>query len=347
MSAFDARFLRPAILALALTFSQTLRAGDAELGRYEYKRLEMGMPFQIVFYAPDDDVKARAAVDAAYARVKQLNAIMSDYDDESELSRLSATAGKGGAVKVSDDLWRVLAHAQDAAARSDGAFDVTVGPIVQLWRKARRAHQLPPAELLDAARARVGYKNLRLDPVRHTAELLAPGMLLDLGAIAKGDAADQALKVLRARGITRAFAGAGGDMAFGDPPPGKPGWRIELAQLDAPDAPPAGWILLANCAMATSGDMFQRVEIDGRRYSHIVDPHTGVGLTDHSLVVVVAPDGITADALSTAVSVLGPERGVKLIEDTNGAAARIVRKPGDKIEVVESSRWRDVPSEER
>src|SRR5438132_6429346 len=115
------RLLFPAVLALF--FQNQTRADEADLTRYEYKRLQMGMPFQIVFYAPDDDAKARAAADAAYARVKQLNAVMSDYDDESELSKLSATAGKGEAVKTSDDLWRVLTHAQDLAARSDGAFD--------------------------------------------------------------------------------------------------------------------------------------------------------------------------------------------------------------------------------
>ena len=192
-------------------------------------------------------------------------------------------------------------------------------------------------------KARVGYRNLRLDPQHQTAELLLPDMRLDLGAIAKIFAVDEAIVLLKQRGITRALVGGSGDMTAADAPPDQPGWRIEVAPLDAPDAPPSEVIYLKNRSIATSGDMFQRVEIDGKRYSHIVDPHTGLGLTDHGLVSVVADDGMTANGLSTSISVLGPEKGLRLVEDTPGAAARLVRKPGDKIEFVESARWKDVP----
>jgi len=99
---------------------------------------------------------------------------------------------------------------------------------------------------------------------------------------------------------------------------------------------------LANAGLATSGDLFQRVEIDGRRYSHIVDPRTGIGLTDHSLVTVIAADGITADSLATAVSVLGPEKGMRLIEETQGAAAHVVRMPSGRIETTESGRFKQL-----
>ena len=129
-------------------------------------------------------------------------------------------------------------------------------------------------------------------------------------------------------------------MVAGDAPPGKRGWRIELAPLDVTNAPPARFVWLANAGLATSGDLFQHLEIDGKRYSHIVDPHTGIGLTDHSLVTVIAPDGITADGLSTAISVLGPDAGARLAEKTRGAAVHIVRMPGDRIEMIESSRFK-------
>src|SRR5437773_6196241 len=194
-----------------------------------------------------------------------------------------------------------------------------------------------PARLAQALQA-VGHKKLRLDSRRHTVELLKPNMRLDLGAIAKGYAADEALRVLRRQGITRALVAGGGDMTLGDRPPGKRGWRIEIAPLDTTNAPPARFVLLANAGLATSGDVFQHVEIGGKRYSHIVDPRTGIGLTDHSLVTVIAQDGITADSLATAVSVLGPEKGKKLIENTKGAAVQIVRQPGEQIEINESSR---------
>jgi len=299
----------------------------------------MGAPFRIVLYAPDKPTADQAAR-AAFGRITQLNDILSDYDTDSELSRFSQTAGSGRAVPVSQDLWFVLKRSQELAQRTDGAFDVTVGPVVSLWRKARRENRLPsPAKLAEAMKA-VGYRNLVLDPQRHAARLLVAYMRLDLGAIAKGYAVDAALKVLRARGVTRALISGGGDMVAGDPPPGKKGWRIEVAPLDVTNAPPARFVSLANAGLATSGDLFQHLQIDGKRYSHIVDPHTGIGLTDHSLVTVVAPDGITADGLSTAISVLGPKGGARLVEKTRGAAAYIVRMPGDRIEMIESSRFK-------
>ena len=325
-------------LALLLFDSSCAGRKRVELGRFEFTEPQMGAPFRIVLYALDKPA-AEAAARLAFDRIKQLNDILSDYDTDSELSRLSQTAGSGRCVKVSDDLWRVLERSQDLARRTDGAFDVTVGPAVSLWRKARREKKLPdPAKLAEALKA-VGYQKLRLDAKRHTAELLAPYMRLDLGAIAKGYAVDEALNVLRLRGITRALVSGGGDMVAGDPPPGRKGWRIEVAPLDVTNAPPARFVLLANAGLATSGDLFQHLEIDGKRYSHIVDPHTGVGLTDHSLVTVIARDGITADGLSTAVSVLGPKEGVRLVEQTRAAAVHIVRMPGDTIEMTESSRF--------
>jgi thiamine biosynthesis lipoprotein len=256
------------------------------------------------------------------------------------LSRLSRTGGSGRAIGVSDELWLVLQRAQQLAQRTDGAFDVTVGPVVSLWRKARREKKLPDAARLAEALQAVGHQKLRLEFRRHTVQLLAPRMRLDLGAIAKGYAADEALKILRRRGVGRALVAGGGDMALGDPPPGTKGWRIELAPLDTTNSPPVRFVQLANAGLATSGDLFQHVEIDGKRYSHIVDPRTGIGLTDHSLVTVIAPDGITADSLATAISVLGPDKGTKLIEKTRGAAARIIRLSGNQIEVKESSRFK-------
>ena len=334
-----------ALLLLSLP-ALPLRMPAEELQKFVFEKAEMGLPFRVSLYAADETT-AKACADAAFARIAELNAVMSDYDSDSELSRLSRTSGQGRAVPVSSALWKVLARAQEFAERTDGAFDITVGPLVNVWRRARRKQELPSPELLAEMSARVGFKKLRLDPAHQTAELLVPEMRLDLGAIAKIFAVDEAIAVLKARGITRALVGGSGDMTASDAPPGQPGWRIEVAALDAPGAPPPQIIWLKNRSIATSGDMFQRVEIGGRRYSHIVDPHTGLGLTDHSLVTVLADDGMTANGLSTSVSVLGPERGLKLVEETPGAAAHIVRQPGEKIEVLESARWREVPRAER
>jgi len=308
------------------------------LDRYEFQQPEMGMPFRIVLYARDQET-ASSSAKAAFERIKQINDIMSDYDPDSELSKLSHSSGQGLEVQVSAELWLVLGRAQALAGQSGGAFDVTVGPYVNLWRRARRVHELPDPARLAKARESVGYQHVRLNPKKRAVELLVPDMRLDLGGIAKGYAVDEALRALRRLGITRALVEAGGDVAVSDAPPGKTGWRFELAPLDITNAPPAQFLLLKHRAISTSGDLNQRLEINGRRYSHIVDPRTGIGLTDHSLVSVIAPDSITADSLTKVVSVLGPKPGLKFIEATSGAAARIMRKPEEKIEVYESSRF--------
>jgi thiamine biosynthesis lipoprotein len=311
------------------------RAQESTVNRFEYQRPQMGVEFRLILYAPDKPA-ADAAAEAAFNRVKELNDIMSDYDPESELSRLSRTSGQGKVVKVSDDLWYVLKRSQELAEQSEGAFDVTVGPCVLLWRKARREHKLPDHDRLEQARQSVGYRKMRLDPKKHTVELLAPNMRLDLGGIAKGYAVDEALCVLKEKRINRALLEGGGDFKVSDPPPGRKGWRIQVAPLDMTNAPPVRFLSLANAAISTSGDLYQRLEIDGKRYSHIIDPHTCIGLTDHSLVNIIAPDSITADSLTKVVSVLGPEKGMKFVHSWRNVFARVMRNPGEKIEVYES-----------
>jgi thiamine biosynthesis lipoprotein len=295
----------------------------------------MGVEFRILLYADSKEV-ADTAAEAAFGRIKQLNDIMSDYDAETELSQLSRTSGQGKKVRVSDDLWRVLVRADALSWESDGAFDVTVGPCVQLWRKARREHKMPDPLKLEQARQAVGYKKMRLFPKEQSVELLVPNMRLDLGGIAKGYAVDAALRVLKDKGIKSSLIEGGGDFAVSAAPPQKKGWRIQVTPLDITNAPPARFLLLKNAAISTSGDLYQRLEIDGVRYSHIVDPHTGIGLTDHSLVNIIAPDSMTADSLTKVVSVLGPTKGLKFVRKYRGVEVRIMRKPGDKIEVAES-----------
>jgi thiamine biosynthesis lipoprotein len=342
------------ILILALPGAEPGKDGNSELKRFEYTQIQMGAPFKIVFYAPSETVANRASK-AAYDRIRQLNDVMSDYDPNSELSKLSETAGSGKAVRLSEDLWRVLTKAQEISRQSDGAFDVTVGPFVQLWRRARRQKKMPAEDRLAEARKAVGYEFLRLEPAgtgkasgtqsgttssasAPTAKLLRPSMQLDLGGIGVGFAADEALLVLRKLGITRALVDGSGDIVVGDAPPDKDGWRIGIAPLER-GASPSRYLILKNQAVSTSGDAFQFIELDGKRYSHIVDPKTGLGLTERSSVTIVAPDCASADALATAVSVLGPRRGLELVEKTPGVAAFIVRAMDDKTETDSSRRW--------
>jgi thiamine biosynthesis lipoprotein len=158
----------------------------------------------------------------------------------------------------------------------------------------------------------------------------------DLGGIAKGFVMDEALRILKQHGIRSALIHAGGDMVMSAPPPGRAGWRVELPRLDSTNRADSTVIELRDAAFATSGDRYQYVVLDGKRYSHIVDPRTGVGLTDHSLVHVVARNGMSADSLATACSVLKPEDSIRLV-GRHGAQVMIQRKPGESIETIRST----------
>ena len=325
-----------AVVGFAAELSEA--SSPTALERFEFTEAHMAVDFRVVLYAADA-AQAKEAAASAFARIKQLDEMMSDYKAESELSRLSDTAPSPQPVRVSDDLWRVLSQEKIVSEQTSGAFDCTVGPVVKLWRRARRTGELPSAEAIAAAREAVGDRFLELDPAKHTARLLKPKMRLDLGGIAKGYAADAALAVLNKHGITRALVAGSGDIAVGDPPPGKKGWRIGIAPLEL-SGPPSRYVLLANAGVSTSGDSMQHVEIGGLRYSHVIDPRTGMALTDHCSVTVVAPNATTTDGLSTGISVLGPEAGLAVAEKLPGVAAFIVRKPEGKTETHESSRWR-------
>ncbi len=324
-------------VVLALHGAAVAVGADAELERFQSTQIEMGVPFKIILYAPDK-ATAKGAFKAAYSRIAELNATLSDYEANSELSRLSATAPSTQGVPVGRDLWRVLERSQALAVETDGAFDVTVGPYVRLWRRARRQTEMPSPERLSAAQTAVGYRNLELDAERRTARLRVPSMRLDLGGIAMGYAVDEAMNELRKLGIERALIDASGDILVSGPPPGKTGWTIGVVPLAA-DGTPSREIVLVDAAVTTSGDAFQHVIIGGKRYSHIVDPRTGLGLTEPSGVTVIARDCMTADSLATAVSVLGPEAGLIRIDATPGAAAFIVRNTGDRIETFESNQF--------
>lgn len=331
--------------SLPLVFALALLSGGCEptLHRYEFNEPRMGAAFRIVMYAPDHAAADRAAR-AAYARVDELNAILSDYDTTSEISRLSQRTLDGPMaepVRVSDELFHVLQRSYEAAEQTDGAFDVTVGPFGRLWRRSRDQGALPSTRRLEEARPSVGYRFIKLDPKRRTVQLLAPRMRLDVAGIAVGYVVDEALAALKKQGVDRALIDAGGDLGMSGPPPAERGWRVAIQSLEKPGETTGEYVELRNASISTSGDTYRFVEIDGKRYSHILDPRTGLGLTDRIGVTVIAPDGITADWLDTAVPVLGRERGSKLVESVPGAAARITTLGRDgRITVGETARFR-------
>lgn len=335
------------VVAVLLALMTTGPAIGAELQRFEFSRIRMGVLFRLTVYAAEE-AAANAAARAAYRRVEELNLVFSDYDRRSEARRLSREAKPGVAMPVSDDMLTVLQQSQCFAERSDGAFDVTVGPVTKLWRRAKRTREMPSAEAREAARSLVGYRQLTLNREEATVTFNRAGLQLDFGGIARGYACDEMLKILKQHGLNRVLIESSGDVLAGDPPPGCDHWTIGIGSLARPDAPPDKFIALVNRAVTTSGDAYQSVEFEGVRYSHIVDPQTGLGLTTHSSATVIAPDCTTADALATAASVLGSEKAAKLIESFEGAemlmvtlddgTPHVVTTPGFDEFVVEATK---------
>jgi thiamine biosynthesis lipoprotein len=313
-----------------------LVAAEAATVRVAETRPLMGVAWTITVHARDQASGERAIV-AGFAEAERLDRILSDYDTESELSRLSAAAPTPKPVRVGDDLWNVLERADTIRGLTDGAFDISVGPLTTLWRQSRRSGHLPRPDKLAAARAAVGAGAIVLDRQTRTAALARPRTRLDLGGIGMGYAADRVLAVLAARGIASAMVDASGDVAVSAAPPGTDGWRIELASM--PGDVPHEMVLLHDAAITTSGDARQFIEIDGRRFSHIVDPTTGLGVAGPAAVTVIAPDCTTADAVATAASVLGHDRGPAMIARFPGVSARFVWRNGEASHASVTPGW--------
>jgi FAD:protein FMN transferase len=280
------------------------------MDRFRYSQIHMGIQVIVTCFATSRS-QAEGACLAAFGRFAELDAIMSDYRPSSELMRLCDQAGRGP-VPISQELYEVLAYSQEIAHLSDGALDITCGPLVKLWRQARSAGIPPEKHQVEQARALVGFKNLILDKVGMTAELKISGMLLDLGGVAKGYACDKAQTAIQQMGIDSAMVEAGGDIALSGPPPGKAGWMIAI--LGRNDEP----LCLANCSISTSGDTEQHLDFDGARHSHVLDPRTGLCLTDRRQITVVGPNTLISDSLAKVVAVLGPQAAAG-IASTYGA----------------------------
>jgi len=285
--------------------------------RYEFSRVCMGCKAVVTLYAPDETC-AEAAAALAFDRLGQLDDTMSDYRRASELMRLCDRAG-GPPVKVSDDLFEILGASERVSRASGGAFDITVGPAVALWRTSRRTHALPDPSALAAARSLIDWRTVELDSADRSARLGESGVRLDLGGIAKGYAAQRAVDLLKLHLNPRCLVALAGDIAAGDPPPGESGWRITVAGERSGQS--VGTLLIANAAVSTSGDTEQSVEIGGHRYSHIIDPRTGLGISARRCVTVVSTRGEWADALATAACILGPEASRPMLAEFSGTGA--------------------------
>lgn len=310
----------------ALTLISGCSPQTTALTRHEFSHLAMGVRVNAVVYASDVR-SARESVASAFGEISRLDQLLSDYRPESQLSLVNARAGQGlglGTTEIDPAFAEVLGNSLLVAERTDGAFDPSVGPIVQLWRAARKSQRLPDPAAVSAAVACVGWRDIELAgiPEHPTVSLRKPGMKLDPGAFAKGYAAQRAVESLRARGVDHAMIAIAGDISCSLPPPGQPGWRIAVSHGgSAPDR--VFTLLLSNQAVSTAGDTEQFIEIDGKRYSHIVDPRTGLGLTNRAAAIVVSPDATIADALDTALCVAGLDRFEVVMAEFPGCQARL------------------------
>ncbi len=333
---FAARVL--VVVAVLGTAIPLARGGALE--RFEAVEPHMGTLARITVFAADERA-ARTALRAGFDRIRDLDATLSDYRPDSELSRVTREA-VGRPVAVSDDLFTVLRASQALAVATDGAFDVTMGPVVRLWRDARRLKQLPDAADLEAASRRTGHRHMHLDESARTVQFDIADMRLDVGAIGKGYAASEALASITRTGVRSALVAVSGDLAFSDAPPGQEGWRIRVHRGDVAGEGIPPVLLLSHAAVSTSGSAEQHLDVDGRRYSHVIDPASRSGLVEDITVTVIAPRGMDADGLDTAIGVMGPARGLALVESWPDAAALIVLRGEDGVVVHASRRFRDL-----
>ncbi len=288
----------------------------------------MGTFARILVMAPDE-ATGRTCIKEAFAAQKQVDQLMSYYRDDSELAQINEHA-HDRPVKIHAHTLAVLQKALKISERSQGAFDVTIAPRLDLQKSAAEANTPPSAEAIQEAQAKVGWDKLELDPNEGTIRFMVPGMRIDLGGIAKGFAIDQSIRALQDHGALGAMVDIGGDIrCFGIGPPGKEHWSIGLQdpRVSADDTDPQRILLvlkLKDLAITTSGHYRRFTVIEGKKTSHIIDPHTGQGSDKLSSVTIMAQDAITADGLATAVSVLGQEKGLALIEQTPQVEAIVI-----------------------
>ncbi len=300
---------RNSFLGLFLFLSLQLSAQK----RFEFTHPQMGTMFRVVVYA-SDSASARVATQKAFSRLDELNLTLSDYREDSEVNTLCRTAGSDQYIKVSVDLWNILQESVKAAKLSEGNFDVTIGPLTQLWRRMKRQKQLPTPTQISEAKTKIGIEKIFFNKTNQSVMLKTKGMRLDFGGIGKGFAEDEMMKVLKENGIKSALIEAGGNIVVSNSPTDSPkGWEIIINQEK---------YYLKNCGVSTSGDAYQFVEIEGKKYAHILDPKTGIGYAEPHQVSIIAKNGTISDWLSTALYLMPTESGQKLAKKIKAKAIK-------------------------
>lgn len=290
-------------------------------------RLVMGTFARVVVIAEDSNT-AKKCIETALAEIHKVDDLMSDYKSDSEISRVNRDGAKT-AVHLEPSTYEVLQRSIQFSKLTDGAFDITIGPLVDLFHQAEKKQVAPTKEQIAQAKSKVGFEKLKLDDQNRTVRFAVEGMRLDLGGIAKGYAVDKAVEAMQTCGAIGGMVDIGGDIrCFGTPLKGKKYWIIGLQNPNSgKDIAGRDVVLklqLTNAAVATSGDYQQFVLIEGKRYSHIINRKTGTSTEGISSVTIIANNATDADALATAVSVMGAEKGLELIESTNDTEAILI-----------------------
>ncbi|MEZ4810690.1 MAG: FAD:protein FMN transferase [Allomuricauda sp.] len=278
---------------------------------YSFSKPAMGTQLNITLYATGAQ-RANEVALAVFERVGQLNAIFSDYDADSEVNRLCTKENFNTWVKVSDELFDILQLSKKVSKSTKGAFDVTMGKYTRLWRQSKRDNKLPSKEELGAGKT-FGYDDVLLKVRDRTVKIKNPEILMDFGGIAKGYTAQQILILLKENRIEHALIDFGGDITVSNAPPNRKGWNIEVKYEDT-TGEALEILSVDNLSVATSGDLYQKVSIQGETYSHIIDPATGLGITSPIQVTVIATSGALADSYATALSVMGMARAKKFLK---------------------------------
>jgi FAD:protein FMN transferase len=284
---------------------QTSRAPGVELVRRSQPLLGT---FVVISTYGADRPALNTAVSAAFDEVRRVDALMSIHRADSELAFINAHA-REKPQPVSEHLFRVIARALEIAAATDGSFDPTVGPLVQRWGFLWKEYRLPSSEELAPLLSLVDYRLVKLDHQNRTVAFQRDGVTLDLNGIAKGFAVDCAIEKLRALGISNAMVRAGGDLRVIGAPPGQKTWTVQLEDPSRKGC--RRRLQLRDAAISTSGSYENYFEIDGQRYSHIINPRSGMPVQGIAACTVIAPTCMESDAWATALFVHGSERSLR------------------------------------
>lgn len=288
-----------------------------------------------------DEQTAQTCVKEGIKQLELVDNTMSVHNAESEISRINRDAYRQ-TVKVTEPVFEVLQRSVEYSRLTDGAFDITVGPLVDLWHEAGKKNIKPTEDEIASAKTKVGYEKLVLDAENKTVHFTVDGMQLDLGGIAKGYGIDLATTAMQKAGAMGGMVDVGGDIRFfGAPPRGKQKWSVGLQEpkIDEKGLVSHQLVLvleMINKAVATSGDYRRFVLIDDKKYSHIINPSTSTSAEGLSSVTIIAQNATDADALATAVSVMGAEKGLALVEKLEGMEAILISS-GPELKQIQTS----------